>query len=150
MIHRDNRHGYEASSALNQIIHREGPKQLTVGDVDSYALKFVGPRACLRLIEHKQPEQALKRMQQQALGLFDQCIRHAAEHALFGVAPGSGVYLMRGPLGASTEGRRKVDFTGPQTVETLSGNAVLRPRSRWELWDWLCCGTPWQARNERW
>lgn len=150
MIHRDNRHGYEASSALNQIIHREGPRELTCGDIDTYTLSLAGNQALLRLIEHKQPRQAVKKMQAVALGLLDAALKHAAEHSLFGIGAGSGVFLMRGQLAASNSGRQKVDFVGPQTIETLKGDPVLAPNLRTELWDWLCCGRPWRARNEKW
>lgn len=150
MIHRDNRKHYEGSSALNQIIHREGPVELTVGDIDTYAVKFMGNRACVRLIEHKQPTQPLKQMQARALTVIDDCLRHAAEQSFCGIAEGSGVYVMRGQLSPTEGGRREVNFDGRQVVETLLGTTVLQPTRREELWDWLCCGTPHRLRKERW
>jgi hypothetical protein len=150
MIHRDNRRIYEASSAFNQILHREGPVNLTVCDVDTMTLKFMGNRAALRMAEHKQPNQTMKPMQQAILGLVDQCIRHAAKDELFGLTPDSGVFEIRGQLAADRWGHRKVDFVGPQIITTLGGEPVLAPKTRFELWDWLCHGPHGRLRNERW
>lgn len=146
MIHRDNRHANEASSAFNQIVHREGPRELIIGDVDTYAARLIGPHVCLRLIEHKQPHQAMKRMQSVALALFDGCLRAAVNDGR--LLPGSGVYVMRGQLSAAADGRHKVDFAGRQIVFALDGSVAFAPRSRFELWDWLCCGQPWRSRRE--
>ena len=151
MIHRDNRHSYEASSAFNQIIHREGPRRVIVGDIDTYAYKDElkpGPNEIIRLIEHKQPDQKLKSLQGKALACIDRCLRHASYDKL--IAVGSGVFVVRGDLEGSNYGRRKVDFSGKQIVRTLNGELVLSPKTRKELWDWLCCGLPWTARNEQW
>lgn len=151
MIHRDNRRHYEASSSLNAILRREGPKLATLGDVDTYFVKFLSDgRAALRLLEHKQPKQAMHKMQLPALQLIDACIRHAIKSEEFGLTPDSGVYEIRGQLEAEISGHRKVDFVGPQTVRTLDGEPVLAPRTRFELWDWLCAGPHGPLRNERW
>jgi len=147
MIHRDNRRGYEASSALNQIIHREGPRQLTIGDVDTYCIRINGNGpATVRLIEHKQPEQRIKMMQAIALESFGRALQCAAAQQL--VADNSGVFVLRGQLTASSGGRRKVDFAGPQTLQTIDGKPVREFAKRGELWDWLCCGQPHSLRNE--
>jgi hypothetical protein len=151
MIHRDNRRSYEASSALNQIIHREGPAELTVGDIDTYAEKWIGDTAILRLLEHKQPDQPLGRAQARVLKDFDLVIRAAVTRPTDGVRldERSGVYLVRGLLRAEDSGRRKVNFSGPQVVERLDGTPVLQPTSRVELWDWLNGGQGWTSRDNR-
>jgi hypothetical protein len=45
MIHRDHRHGYESSSALGQIIWRDGPAFLSVMDLDAVSRKGLGRTA---------------------------------------------------------------------------------------------------------
>jgi hypothetical protein len=159
MIHRDNRHSYEASSALNQIIHREGPRNLTVGDCDTYSMILLPDfTVCVRLLEHKQPKQALKPQQAKALAVIDRMFRHAASDKLkvwirndqYILAPDSGVFLVRGHLKAGKDGHRKVDFADKPIVETLEGKSVLVPKNRKALWDWLCCGDCGLLRNEPW
>lgn len=133
---------YEAASALNQIIHREGPAELAVGDVDTYVEKWLGDTTALRLLEHKQPSQALGRAQEKVLAHLNQAIRHAVECPDSGLNlhAESGVYVVRGDLEPEAEGRRKVDFASRQIVTRLDGEYVFEPNRRVELWDWLNCG----------
>lgn len=147
MIHRDHRRGYEASSALNQIIHREGPAEIAVGDVDTYVEKWFGDRAVLRLLEHKQADQELGRAQRVALGDLDKAIRGLGER----LCPGSesGVFVLRGRLEPEIGGRRRVDFASRQVIERMDGTVALEPRVRAELWDWLNCGPNWTSREGR-
>ena len=125
MIHRDNRRGYESASALGQIVSRDGPRTFTVGDVDLYVVKFLGAQVLLRLLEHKQPTAALKPMQRAALQLLDACIATAIAHPLAPkpLHPASGVYLIRGEVGAETSGRRATCLAGPQRL--------WNPRAGW-------------------
>jgi len=149
MIHRDHRKRYEASSALNQIFSREGPVELTVGDIDTYVAKWFDDLCLLRIIEHKLPNQPIKPMQAKVLLLLSELIHHAVAHDLFGLAPGSGVFIMRGNVAAETEGRRKVDFEGRQTVMDISGHPVLEADRHDSIWNWCCAQTPYTKRSDR-
>lgn len=125
MIHRDNRRGYESASALGQIVSRAGPRTFTVGDVDLYVLKFFGREVLLRLLEHKQPAAPVKPMQRETLRLLDACLAAAIEHPLSPkpLHAASGVYLIRGEVGAEPSGRRATCLAGPQRV--------WNPRAGW-------------------
>lgn len=83
-IHQTNRQFDEASSGLNEIIRREGPKDLTIGDVDTYGLKLwieklSRDEVLLRWLEHKRPNQDVRAMQRKALLFADQ-IFEGAKH----------------------------------------------------------------------
>lgn len=152
MIHRDHRRHYEASSALNQILHREGPAHMQVGDIDTYAVKWIGDKTLWRGLEHKQAGQALGKGQQRALTELAMAIHHAA------VCPdspvpfllGSTIHVVRGPLEPELNGRRKVDFVGRQVVESLwPVEEPFTPLTRQEFYDWLNGGPGWEPRKSR-
>lgn len=152
LIHRDNRHGHESSCAINTIVQRQGPPLITLIDIDSCVLKTIGRRHVLRVIEHKQPQQWMKPGQQLILTLLDCCLRYCAEHGLWGLAEGSGSYVMRGQMIASDGPFREVDFDphgGPQTIHTPQGDLVRQFRQRAEFYDWLCCGIPGEGRGRQ-
>lgn len=117
LIHRDNRKRYESASGLGQIVHRDGPRTFTVGDVDLYLRKWLGGATLLRLIEHKQPAQAIKEQQAITLSMLDSLFEHAigCTDAPVRLDPRSGVYIMRGEIFAEPSGRRKTSL-GPQRV----------------------------------
>lgn len=133
MIHRDHRHGHEAASAFNQILHREGPKNLAAGDIDNYTDKWIGDVHALRILEHKQPDQALGRAQAQALAALDEAIRCAAARSSGWTSPSlvsrdnkagelklhntSGVYVIRGHLQPATLGEDRDLFASPLLEE---------------------------------
>ena len=151
LIHRDNRQAWEASSSLNQIIHREGPALMTCGDIDTYVEKWRGNTTILRLLEHKQPDQKLGRAQARVLEDIDRMIRHAIAHPSndLQLSPDSGVFIIRGKISGEDHGKRKVDFAGPQVVDRLDGERVLTPKNRKELFDWINGGPDWTPRNNR-
>lgn len=146
LIHRDHRQHYESASALGQILHREGPGQMAIGDIDLYCLKKA--KRTLRLLEHKQPDQQLGGQQSGALWMLDRCINFAAKQ--FGLSSDSGVYIIQGALDVATESNKaKVDFAGQQLVKRLDGTTALSPANRKELYDWLNCGPDWTPRQNR-
>jgi len=152
MIHRDHRRGYEASSALNQLLHREGPDHAAVGDIDTYFENNEHGEYRLIMLEHKQPDQALGGAQAKVLRHLDSCIRHAVEHPpLRGLRLKeiSGVYILRGPLEAASNGRHKVDFVGPHVVESLDGRPIAKFQRRKDFYDWLNGSPHWRPRNNR-
>ncbi len=152
MIHRDHRHGYEASSALNQILHREGPAHMQVGDLDSYAVKWVGNKTLWRGLEHKQKDQELGRGQARVLVELAKVIHHATicPESPVDFLPGSSIYIVRGLLEPEIGGRQKVDFADKQIVEALwPVGDPFEPRTRLELYDWLNGGPGWEPRKAR-
>jgi hypothetical protein len=146
MIHRDHRQHYESASALGQILHREGPNEMTIGDIDLYCLKKA--TRTLRLFEHKQPDQGLGIQQSSVLWLLDRAIKSAAQQ--YGLGSESGVYIIQGALDVATESNKsKVDFAGQQLVKRLDGTTALTPANRKEFYDWLNCGPNWTSRANR-
>ena len=149
MIHRDHRKGYEASSALNQILHREGPGFAAVGDIDTYFENSADGKYRLIFIEHKQPDQGLGFAQGMVLRHLHACIRHAIEFPpnALRLQDDSGVYVLRGPLEAASSGKQKVDFAGPHVLENLKGEVVAQFNRRKEFYDWLNGSPHWKPRN---
>lgn len=128
LIHRDHRKGWESASAFGQIVWRDGPKLLTTGDIDHYAAAFSrnGP-SLLRLIEHKQPEQVLKPMQEKVLLLLGDVMQHAIEcpHFTGSLDLRSGVFVVRGSVTAESEGTRRTFFEGTQEVSRATADGFL-------------------------
>lgn len=118
MIHRDNRRAYESASGFGQIVSRDAPRDFTAGDVDLYVRTWLGDQTLLRLLEHKQPAQAIKAQQARVLHDLDALIAHAIEcpNAPLRLHPESGVWLVQGQIVARTSGRRATEFGGPQRV----------------------------------
>ncbi len=143
MIHRDNRKATESASAFGQIMFREGPKEITFGDVDGYVYKRRPDGTLFRLIERFQADARMKPMQSVALSVLDRSIRHAARAGA--LLDGSGAYVIRGEIGADCEGH--VDFIGPQYIDDLNGRRLLEPKTRMELWDWINGGPEWTRRD---
>lgn len=123
MIHRDHRRGYESASCLGQIVWREGPLALSVTDLDLVSRKGMRDGSqLLRLVEQKQLGHKFESAQERTLRLMNAVITHAAlcESATeLHVSPRSGVYVVRGQLGAATSSRQETMFLGPQTIEQL-------------------------------
>lgn len=123
-IHRDHRRGYESASCLGQIVWREGPKNLSVMDLDLVSRKGMQDGTqLLRLVEQKQVGHKFEGPQERTLQLLDAMISHAslcknATH--LHVNPRSGVYVVRGEMGAATSIRRQTTFLGPQTIHQMS------------------------------
>jgi hypothetical protein len=124
MIHRDHRHGWESASAFGQIVWRAGPKCLTTGDIDHYAAVF-GKKTLFRLIEHKQPNQELKKMQEKVLLLLGHVIEHAVTDYPQGFDKRTGVFIVRGEVGAEATGLRRTHFVGPQKVSKVVGGKFI-------------------------
>jgi hypothetical protein len=149
LIHRDNRKSHESSSAFGTIIHRTGPNELTFIDIDGCVSK-IGYNA-LRIIEHKQRDSPIGERQRATLRLLDWIIRFAIKHA--GLDERAGVFLIRGALQGIADGRREVDFAGPQTVYRVdSANKkavkVLTAKTPKELWTWVNFDDPnWTPRH---
>lgn len=137
MIHRDNRKFYESASALGQIVHREFPKKefpyMTYIDADGLHYKRSINR--LMVLEHKQPTQELSYGQKEILAILHRVIRAAVKEGW--LSEQSAVYLVRGDIGASENGRREVIFKGPQSVQLLSGDELFQIHSTAELREWL-------------
>jgi len=129
-IHRDNRKRYESASCLGQIMWREGPMRLTAGDLDLLTRKGLRNGKQLLLgLEQKQPGHKFDLPQERSLRLLDGILRHCGlcpAAADLELDPRSGVYIVRGPLGAATEGRRKTGFLGPQQIEWLSTGRTVK------------------------
>jgi len=83
LIHRDHRKLWESSSSFGAIFRREGPLEITMGDINAYIYKAA--YKVLRVIEHKQFDAKLGRQQQKALG---QCIQAGIDRGV--VNPRSG------------------------------------------------------------
>jgi hypothetical protein len=149
MIHRDHRHGYESASALGQIVHREGPYEIQYGDIDGYAVKWMGDQTLFRLLEHKQKGQALGTGQGRVFTELAQALDHAVGCPESPVkwVPGSGFYIITGPLEPETAGHRKVDFAGKQVLKNLANGDVFNPTTRIDLWNWVNGGPGWRPRK---
>jgi hypothetical protein len=150
MIHRDHRQADESSSALGQIIHQEAPREMTVGDLDLYVMKYRGNIANFKGLEHKNPNQAVGRMQAGVLQILDGLIQHAIVNPPDNIRldPDSGIFIVRGAL-SEGEISKRVDFSGPQIVKRLDGSTALAPKSRKEFYDWLNGGPDWTPRGGR-
>lgn len=137
LIHRDHRGFYESASAFGQIMHRAGPLNLTLGDIDAYVMKRLSGRVLLRLVEHKQPSQRLNQNQQAVLRMLEELFQHhmsqPPEDPMMRLDPRSGVYIMRGHIEGTQDGRRHTQFQGAQHVhridtaqrEKLSGHEAV-------------------------
>jgi hypothetical protein len=152
LIHRDNRKFYESASAFGQIIHREGPRETTVGDIDLYMDTRYYDASLFRIVERFQSTSPLKDRQRIALSALDSFIKHAAECPLFTRLPlleGSGVCIVRGELYSESSGRRKTEFASKQTVSNLDGSLLLAPLHREELWSYLIGANRWSKRDDK-
>jgi hypothetical protein len=154
LIHRDHRRGYESASSLGQILHREGPRQLTCGDIDLYVVKLMRRRgACdlclLRILEHKQMGQPLGMMQGKALRAIEQLFAVGLADPALNLHPDSGLFLVRGGIEGEQDGKRKVNYTGPQIITRINGDTVFAPSTRTEFYDWLNGGPGWTSREGR-
>jgi hypothetical protein len=120
MIHRDNRRFYESASCLGQIISRRGPVNLTVGDVDLLSRKGLrSGTQLLRMVEHFQATAPIKAQQRRTFELVAEVIHHCIEcprARYIGLSPASGLFVVKGPLGAATSGHRETRFCGPQQI----------------------------------
>ena len=131
LIHRDHRKRWESASAFGQIVWRDGPRNLTTGDIDHYAVVFdLAGKTLLRLIEHKQPEQTLKARQRQVLIVLGSLIEHCIECPASSVAldERSGLFLLRGRVRAEANGTRRTFFDGPTAVEKVGSGTLQRKR----------------------
>lgn len=152
LIHRDNRRHFESASAFGQIIHRQGPRETTCGDVDLYLDTRFGRRSLFRIVERFQAHSAMKPRQRIALTALDLMIRHAVTCPLFTELPlaaGSGVCVVRGELGAATTVRREVDFLSHQIIDRLDGTRLFLPAHREEMWSWLIGTTSWSRMDRK-
>lgn len=132
LIHRDHRKWYESSSALGQIIYREGPRLLTVSDIDTVTLKILNrgkssEKKLLRIIEQKQPNHKFDGPQRDILFLLNQIIVHilsCTDASHIGLDSLSGVFILRGLIESANNQKngnnKKTIFGGPQTMERLS------------------------------
>lgn len=132
LIHRDHRKMYESSSALGQIVSREGPKNISVADIDLASLKLLkngngnynnNIKKLLRIIEQKQPDHSLKGPQRNILYLIDAIIQHclSCPKAIdLKLDERSGVYIIRGLIDGAINGKRETKFNGSQIIEKLS------------------------------
>jgi hypothetical protein len=128
LIHRDHRKPWESASAFGQIVWRAGPSHLTTGDIDHYAAVFgLNRHDLLRLIEHKQPDQPLKPMQEKTLLLLGAIIGHAIDCPDFvqPLDPRSGVFVVRGPIKAEPDGLRRTYFAGEQQVSKATAEGFV-------------------------
>jgi hypothetical protein len=146
MIHRDHRRGYESSSPLGQIVSRDGPRgRSSAADLDLIWREGDLPpdgRTLLRVLEHKQPASEINDGQRRTLRILAAIVNHAVSCALSPIRldSDSGVFLIRGEVGAETDGHRKTILVGPQRiwkVEGTVGRAVTITRSHREFFDWL-------------
>lgn len=123
LIHRDHRKIYESSSALGQIVSREGPKNLSVADIDLVSLKIMNRKKLLRIIEQKQPNHSLKWPQKEILRLIAEIISHCIDckfaHNL-NLDNRSGVYIMRGMIKGAKEGKKITRFDSCQKIERIT------------------------------
>ena len=138
LIHRDNRKHYESASGLGQIVHRDGPRSFTVGDVDLYLRKWLGGATLLRLIEHKQPSQVINEPQAITLRMLDSIFEHAINctDPPLRLDPRSGVYVMRGEIFAEASGHRKTHL-GPQRLWDPRTQQWTELESQAEVFAWM-------------
>lgn len=138
MIHRDNRRSYESASGFGQIVHRDGPRTFTVGDVDLYVRKWFGSTTLLRLIEHKQPGQLIKPQQGRTLQDLDDLFALAIDQptARLRLDSRSGVYIMRGDIFAESNGRRATRL-GPQQVWSVRERRWFELYEQAHVFAWL-------------
>jgi hypothetical protein len=127
-IHRDHRKIYESSSALGQIINREGPKNLTVGDIDTISLKRLKNKTKLfRIIEHKEPGHKFEKPQQESLKFLSDIILHCliCPEAVrdLQLDQRSAVYIMRGLIEAANSVKKETTFKGIQRIKRLRDGA---------------------------
>ena len=144
MIHRDHRKGYESASAFGQVVSRDGPRTFTVGDIDLYVLKLLGRRPLLRLVEHKQPGAPIKPMQKKTLSILNVVFAAAIEAGA--LHPQSGIYLMRGEVYASPNGRRETRL-GRQRVWDAQRQVWFMLESQEEVFTWMDGRTPPSLRQ---
>ena len=132
LIHRDHRKSYELASAFGQIVYREGPSLITTGDIDHYCVVHQknGSPPLVRIIEHKQPSQSIKGHGKGKGGQLGFLCLHAALFEL-GIKAGivdsrSGVFILRGKITATTNGKRITYFEGETVVEivTVEGSLI--------------------------
>ncbi len=122
MIHRDHRKHYESSSALGQILYREGPSKISLCDVDLVSRKGLADGSTLlRIVEHKQPTHRGV-TQAKILDILDGTISHcvcctAAAHLK--LHERSGVYIMRGHIAGATNGNRPTRFASNQVMDRI-------------------------------
>jgi hypothetical protein len=123
LIHRDNRQAYETSSAIADIIGREGPVNLAVTSLLASRKGLSNGKQLLRLIEHMQQTHRLEaRSQWGTLSLFDDMCEHCVrcpDAAAIGLAARSGVLLINGLMTSDPNGDGAARFDGPQTVTRL-------------------------------
>jgi|SRR6516162_11520340 hypothetical protein len=143
LIHRDNRQSFESSSSLGAILHREGPAEMSLCDIDACIWKKSSNT--LRIIEHKQAQAHLGDQQLKSLLKLRTAIDAGIKAGLLDNK--SGVYVLRGSLQSINKGHLKVDFSGPQVLESLDREVIIKFTSRQELYDWLNCGSNWSPRN---
>jgi len=143
LIHRDNRKLFESSSSLGAILRREGPSEISLCDIDACIRK----QSCnvLRIIEHKQPTANLGNQQQKNLLQLERAFAVAIKAGI--LDPRSGIFVLRGKVLGSANGRREVDFNGPQILCSSNGSEIQEFHKREELYSWLNCGTNWTPRK---
>lgn len=148
LIHRDHRKPYESSSGFGQIIHRDyGRGAFAFADVDLVLYRrpptfgsLAGP-PLLVILEHKEATAEIGWSQGEILRCLATVIHMSIlEHRL---APSSGVYVVRGRIGARENGRRETFFDGPQQIERMlprrdnGAHETWEVASQGELFSWL-------------
>lgn len=162
MIHRDNRHTWESSSTIGQIISRDGPRTFTFADLDGVIRLWLGQRdgrTLLRLIEHKQPTAKFKDPQKQVLRDLAALLNHAlgCPSSPMRLHPESGLFVIYGPVSAEETDHRKTVLAGPQRIYRIEHNGaefyqhgVSVTRSHDELFRWLTAGLDGERRVPFW
>jgi hypothetical protein len=85
---------------------------------------LVGQRHLIRLIEQKQPSHRLDTPQAKTLRVVGDALAHCVTcpaATSLGLHPYSGLYIVRGELGAATAGQQETRFIGPQEIEYPTG-----------------------------
>lgn len=141
LIHRDHRHGYESSSALGQIVSREGPLKLSAADIDLVTLKGLRDgRRLIRVLEQKQPTHGFKPGQQEILQILDGALTHCKTCPtadLLKLDARSGVFIIHGNIAAADSPRKETVLHGEQTIRQLSTGAEWVASSHEDLFRFL-------------
>lgn len=121
MIHRDHRKRWESSSGFGQIFLRDyGHGRFGAADADLVVERRAdgpGGLPLLMVFEHKEPMAKIEFSQRTilrrvAIVVHDAILGHRLD-------PQSGVFTIRGRIGARTTGYRETYFDGPQVIERM-------------------------------
>lgn len=138
LIHRDRKKPWESSSGFGQVVSLRGPRDLTTGDIDHYARKWLKDRTLLRLIEHTWPDAPDKIQQRRTLADISAIVRHAVHcpNAPLALDDRSGVFLLAGEIAGGS-----APTLGPHELFSVKDDGgiarVTTLATQEDVFDWL-------------